>query len=606
MRLSCLRLLIGSLGILAWAAHSIAAETGAQNPSPRTWKSLVEWYRTNSVVPTLAPLSVQQSELRIQVGDDPRWADPGLDDTAWKVIDRSQVPTNAGIFWLRIRTRIQGPPARIPNLVLLNPGSAVEVFWNGVRTASTGVPGNSREEEIGGNLRLRFELPLQMADAGEHVVALRMSTYRRLKAAEGFTPFWLYTVPPDDYRALDAKLNLLPAMGVGSMLTLAIAAFVMWIVADRRLILLFLSGLCATAGLLVALSSAQFVWDYPASWLYGMGLARVILVVVAGSLVVAIAMEQLFPSWHRGWRALPLLLEGVIAVYGQPLGVNPLISVLWRVAFVGALVLSGWAVVRRRESAWPLLAGTAATYALFEFDPKHFTNSLFLAAFLPMLTGFIAAIAVRVRRERIQARDTRLMAARLEIELLKKSLQPHFLMNTLTALSQVVEEKPSEAVRLIEDLASELRSLARFSGEKQVSIEDELTLCRTHLRVMSARTELAWSIAAEGIDASALVPPALFLTLIENGFSHQRPSRDSTVFTLRAERTGHLVRYIFVSPGIVTSETTRVLGGTGLRYVRARLDESFHGAWKLSQGAVSGGWETIIELGGSAADGAAA
>jgi hypothetical protein len=38
------------------------------------------------------------------------------------------------------------------------------------------------------------------------------------------------------------------------------------------------------------------------------------------------------------------------------------------------------------------------------------------------------------------------------------------------------------------------------------------------------------------------------------------------------------------------------LGGTGLRYIRARLDESFHGAWKLSQRAVSEGWETIIEL----------
>jgi hypothetical protein len=47
---------------------------------------------------------------------------------------------------------------------------------------------------------------------------------------------------------------------------------------------------------------------------------------------------------------------------------------------------------------------------------------------------------------------------------------------------------------------------------------------------------------------------------------------------------------------LVTAETKRAAGGTGLRYVRARLEESFPGAWSLSQDAVPEGWETIIEL----------
>jgi hypothetical protein len=530
------------------------------------------------------------------MGDDPRWADPSLDDSSWKVIDRAKLPVHAGIFWLRVRVRTEDGRGRIPNMALINAGSAMEVFWNGILTASTGTPGNSRESEVGGNLRVLFEFPLQMAEGAEHVVALRMSTYRRETVGGRPLSLWMNNVPPDQYRALDAKLNLLPAMGVGAMMTIAIAAFVMWVLADRRLILILLSGFCAMTGLLTALASAQFVWDYPASWTYFLSLSRVVLVVIAGSLVAAITMVQLFPDWRRGWLIAPLLVTAAIAYNGYHSGANPLIHLLWRVSFVGSLGLAGWAVVQRRESAWPLLAGMLATYAIFESSPKHFAHTRFFVGFLPLLTGVIAAIALRVRRERIQARDTRMMAARLEIELLKKSLQPHFLMNTLTALSQVVEEKPTEAVRLIEDLATEFRSLARFSGEKQVSIGDELALCRTHLRVMSARTELAWSLEAEGIDTSALVPPALFLTLIENGFSHQSARKEATVFTLRAERIGEGIRYVFVSPGSVTSETTRVLGGTGLRYIRARLDESFHGAWKLSQGAVADGWETIIEL----------
>jgi hypothetical protein len=59
---------------------------------------------------------------------------------------------------------------------------------------------------------------------------------------------------------------------------------------------------------------------------------------------------------------------------------------------------------------------------------------------------------------------------------------------------------------------------------------------------------------------------------------------------------GERIRYVFLSPGAVTSDKNRAVGGTGLRYVCARLEESSHDAWKLTQGAVPGGWETVIEL----------
>jgi hypothetical protein len=62
------------------------------------------------------------------------------------------------------------------------------------------------------------------------------------------------------------------------------------------------------------------------------------------------------------------------------------------------------------------------------------------------------------------------------------------------------------------------------------------------------------------------------------------------------------VRYTFISPGKVKTEPTRAPGGTGLRYVRARLEESFPGAWTLVQREVAEGWETVIELRGSAED----
>jgi hypothetical protein len=124
-----------------------------------------------------------------------------------------------------------------------------------------------------------------------------------------------------------------------------------------------------------------------------------------------------------------------------------------------------------------------------------------------------------------------------------------------------------------------------------------LALCRAHLRVMSARTARAWSLAAEGVDEQALVPPAVLLTLVENGFTHQRVTDGAAVFRLDGERGADgAVHYRFFSPGEVQMEPARPTGGTGLRYVQARLEESFPGRWSLRGEAVAGGWQTVIEI----------
>jgi LytS/YehU family sensor histidine kinase len=240
----------------------------------------------------------------------------------------------------------------------------------------------------------------------------------------------------------------------------------------------------------------------------------------------------------------------------------------------------------------------AISAVLLWLRPEHFVGLDIFQAFLPTVLGVLLTIALRLRAERRQAQETRLVAARMEIELLKKNLQPHFLMNTLTALSQTVEEEPARAVRLIDDLSQEFRTLSRMASEKTVTLAEELELCRAHLRVMRARTDVDWELAVDGVEGGVRVPPALFLTLIENGFSHQVARPADRTFTLRMTAQGGRVRFEFLSPGEVTAETTRVAGGTGLRYVRARLEESFPGQWTLTQAAVNGGWLTVIEIPG--------
>lgn len=585
----------GALGRVAGVALAVAIgllKSFATPSETRKWKPTAEWYPRDMTITKLVPRAVEQSEVRFHEGDDPRWASPEWDDSTWRIIDRNQVPARTGIFWVRFRVRSH-PPEEIPSLLRIGEPGAHDFFWDGKLLHSTGRPADRLEEEIPGRNRVHLSLDPDARRPGEHLIALRMSTHHRTRFGTATAPLRVFTLPPGDFQELDRVQNMICAAAVGAMFTTSIAVFILWLLAARRLILMVIFGLCLSAALLIAVSAAPSVWIYPATWSYWLGLGRLGLVIVVGSLLVAAVSLQLNPSKRR--RLLLPLVVGTLVAWGFfPLGGN-LPQLLWRLAFGSVAVLALEGIWRKRDGAGFILAGVAIVMGVLERDPKHFEAASFLLGFLPMTISLVAAIAVSLRRERDHAQRVALTAARLEIELLRKSLQPHFIFNTLTALSQVVEEQPVAAVRLIHDLADEFRSLNRLSSEKTVPLRDELALCRAHLRVMSARTDQNWTLEATGADLSAAVPPALFLTLIENGFSHQQVSSRAPVFRLYAEKIKGVIRYRFVSPGTVTTPP-RERGGTGLRYVRSRLDESFPSAWTMTQQAVDGGWETVIEL----------
>jgi hypothetical protein len=566
----------------------------AEPAAGRVWQPMAAWYGPGVRVAQLTDLAVEHSEVRLKLGDDPQWAKPPWNDDDWTVVARNALPADAGIFWLRLRVRTP-PDMPVPGLVFIGGGLAHEFFWDGERIHGSGRPGHGPDEEIVGMNNVQIELPSSAVAPGEHVIALRVSTFRRQSVGVTKASLFLYTVPPEAYRSLDGRLRLLPAMGTGAMLTLGAVAVVFWFLADRRLVLGVLATLCLASALLVAVAAAPWTISYPADWGFHQSMARVGLTATVVALSVATAWQQLAPPAGRAWLLAPVVVCALVSWVDVAVGIDR-IFLTWRIGFVAILAIGVTGLRRRRaESGW-VIGGALTSFALFENAPRHFDKTGFVLGYTPLLLGLIAAVAIQVRRERRQSHETALKAARLELELLRKTIQPHFLLNTLTALTQLVEESPPKAVRLIHDLAAEFRSLTRLAAESEVTLADELALCRAHLCVMSARTEVPWTLETRNVDLGARVPPALFLTLIENGFSHQRPSPGATTFRLEGGSAGANVRYVFLSPGKIRGEARAESGGTGLRYVRTRLEENFPGAWRLEQRETPDGWETTIEF----------
>jgi hypothetical protein len=553
-------------------------------------------------------------------GDDLRWAAPGWDDGAWHKISPFDLPARTGIYWLRfrirwpdhstryfpIRTDISslneaGKPIDTLTIVTL---CSYELYWDGRPIFRNGKVGSDPAAEVSGTLHGVVLIPSELRGPGDHVVAMRVSSFHFNAPRR---TFYISVFLTNGDRAPDSVFPMIEtSVGMGCALVAAIFCVLLFCLVDRSrpLVLCGLFNLAGAAYFLLitgrwlgrlGLQSQHYDRLYP---LY---LARQTLLTLFAFLVPWTFLERFGIPGKRWWLAAQgVLLAAIWCIWWTrwaDFG-NSLEESLWlgRSAFPVLIMAAVWAAWRRRIGA--RLALGAALIGLVSVQVKDAGLApSFSIAFAVLDLALFASIGLQVQAARRAARAAELAAARMEIELLKKNFQPHFLLNTLTALSEVVELNPSSAVRLINDLSEEFRSLSRVSAEKLIPLGQELDLCRAHLRIMSMRTGKTWRLDARNVDPAALVPPALFLTLIENGFAHQRVASADAAFALRQESVAAGgVNYVFVSPGDPHADPTRVPGGTGLRYVKARLEESFPGRWSFRDCQTPAGWKTVIEI----------
>ena len=191
------------------------------------------------------------------------------------------------------------------------------------------------------------------------------------------------------------------------------------------------------------------------------------------------------------------------------------------------------------------------------------------ALFLLMMQSAMGA-AASARR----AAEAERAAHVAELRALRYQLNPHFLFNSLNALScLVLEGRAHDADRMIVELSALLRRMLADPSEGDVSLEDEFELQRLYLAVegrrfgprLTARLDLPPELA------HARVPPLLLQPLVENAVKHGvARSREPVLVSLSARRDGaNCVLEVSDTGG---GETTGGEGfGIGLANVRERL-----------------------------------
>jgi hypothetical protein len=280
--------------------------------------------------------------------------------------------------------------------------------------------------------------------------------------------------------------------------------------------------------------------------------------------------------WYVAALSLPLLLGAARYLDVERLGVAKTAGIV-----IGAAVA--------------LVAITAVIDYRWTFRSAHVRPAL--GAYAPMalrqhglplvaLVGLTAAVEARRRAVQTAIERERLRAevARQRLIALSGQLRPHFLFNSLQAISSLIHRDPAAADEMLTRLSDLLRDVLRHRDTPFVRLEDEIGYARTWLEIAKIRfgDRLEFEIDVPVELHEMAVPLFILQPLLENALTHGIGAvmRGGRV-TVRARQAGSRLRLEVVDDGAGVKPALSRREGIGLGNTRERLKASYEADFEM-------------------------
>lgn len=304
---------------------------------------------------------------------------------------------------------------------------------------------------------------------------------------------------------------------------------------------------------------------------------------------------------HVLFMGLGALLSGLVYVRASrtPDDARPVrfVTLIPTVVVLGALLAAVDGLI-----GGPLRAALDGAHPTGRVVAARAVSEFLIGAWMFALLGalYLMMIAVRVTRERerqladarAQALAAEAQASAARLAALRYQLNPHFLFNTLNAVSSlVITGRNDEAESMLARLAEFLRLTLAADPEALIPLEDELATLQAYLEIESVRFRDRLGLAFSCPDElrAALVPSFILQPLIENAVKHGvAPTSRLVTIRLEVSRDGDDLVLIVEDDGEAAPHAAggQKAGGmgVGLTNVRQRL-EVLYGAHGLLQAA---------------------
>ena len=206
----------------------------------------------------------------------------------------------------------------------------------------------------------------------------------------------------------------------------------------------------------------------------------------------------------------------------------------------------------------------------------------------------------RYREGELRTAQLSAQLAQAQLQALRMQLHPHFLFNTLNAISTLVHKDPETADRMIARLSDLLRLTLENVGVQEVRLAQELEFLERYLDIertrFADRLDIRMQIDPETLDARA--PYLILQPLVENAIRHGIAPRATPghIEVTARRRDGMLVLSVQDDgPGIAATESLK--NGVGISSTKARLERLYGTAHRFELNNVAaGGLVVTLEL----------
>lgn len=167
--------------------------------------------------------------------------------------------------------------------------------------------------------------------------------------------------------------------------------------------------------------------------------------------------------------------------------------------------------------------------------------------------------------------------AQAEVQAIKMQLHPHFLFNTLHAISTLMHRDPDAADKMITQLSNLLRISLENIGVQEVTLAEELNFLEQYIEIQKMRFQGSLEIKMD-VDSSTLsimVPNLILQPIVENAFKHgveNNPGEKRITISSKIKDKLLMLSVEDNGPGINENNFKE---GLGLKNTRERLKQIY-------------------------------
>ena len=289
---------------------------------------------------------------------------------------------------------------------------------------------------------------------------------------------------------------------------------------------------------------------------------------------------------HRVPFASSFLLKSISVhiLIGSTLGVLHLLA-LGSLGFTNP----GWRAHSTALAVWTSL-----------LNVNRFGMEILLYGFVFGITG-VVAFQIRAQKDALRAAELQRQLSTAQLRALQMQLEPHFLFNTLNAITTLVElGRSKEAGEMLSHLNSILKSTLKRTAPEKVPLSQELEIVENYLAIEQVRfaDRLRIEIKADPGALDGLVPCFLLQPIVENAIRHGIANCENEgLVEAFARRDGSMLHLRVRDSGPGPSAQPQNGHGIGLNNTRERLAHFYQGDYVMkAQPVATGGFEVAIAI----------